>query len=314
MGNSQNKNVSKRTENVYNVTPPTPFMTEEEFFKTWYIWKNDFLLFKRTFIGANSDKQQWGNMLLNLMGPIGQNIHSAFTFNSQNEKENIDILIQKFDEYYIFSGRKKLPLENVYEYINELELMIKEKNITNGEELIRKKILTEINKHQFTNAANNIIPTFIFSSDFNKLTLKEIAFIWKLYTDSDNCTRCDGIHSPEKCPSLGKQCSKCNEWNHFSKRCPTNYINNCYYCGGNHICRKCPAFNEICTKCQKKNHFKWKCQSIQIPQCRFCGLSHAANRSLCSAKNNICSNCKLMGHIPSRCNKRFHANRLQNLK
>lgn len=188
--------------------------------------------------------------------------------------------------------------------------MIKEKNITNGEELIRKKILTEINKHQFTNAANNLIPTFIFSSDFNKLTLKEIAFIWKLYIESNSCTRCDGIHSPEKCPALGKQCSKCNNWNHFSRRCPTIYINNCDYCGGNHIYKKCPAFNEICTKCQKKNHFKWKCQSIRILQCRFCGLSHAANRSLCSAKYNICSNCKIMGHIPSRCNKRFHANRV----
>lgn len=124
LGNSQNGNISKRTENVYNIMPPTPFMTEEEFFKTWYIWKNDFLLFKRALIGTNSNKQQWGNMLLNLMGPIGQNIHSAFIFDTPNDKENINILIQKFDEYYIFSGKKKLPLENVYEYINELEVDI----------------------------------------------------------------------------------------------------------------------------------------------------------------------------------------------
>lgn len=56
------------------------------------------------------------------MGPIGQNIHSTFQFNSLNDKENIDILLQKFDEYYIFSGRKKLPLENIYEYINDLQV------------------------------------------------------------------------------------------------------------------------------------------------------------------------------------------------
>lgn len=102
--------------------PPKPFMTEEEFFETWYKWKNDFLLFKGALIGTNSDTQQWGNILLNLMGPIGQNIHTAFTFDSPNSKENVDILIQKFDKYYIFSRKKKLPLENVYEYINELEV------------------------------------------------------------------------------------------------------------------------------------------------------------------------------------------------
>ena len=102
--------------------PPKPFMTEEEFFETWYKWKNDFLLFKGALIRTNSDTQQWGNILLNLMGPIGQNIHTAFTFDSPNSTENVDILIQKFDEYYIFSRKKKLPLENVYEYINELEV------------------------------------------------------------------------------------------------------------------------------------------------------------------------------------------------
>lgn len=56
------------------------------------------------------------------MGPIGQNIHSTFQFNSLNDKENVDILLEKFDEYYIFSGRKKLPLENIYKYINDLQV------------------------------------------------------------------------------------------------------------------------------------------------------------------------------------------------
>lgn len=56
------------------------------------------------------------------MGPIGQNIHSTFQFNSINDKENVDILLEKFDEYYIFSGRKKLPLEDIYEYIKDLQV------------------------------------------------------------------------------------------------------------------------------------------------------------------------------------------------
>lgn len=320
MGNSQNKNVSKknnRTDFIFaynsnrttlpNVIPPSSFITEDEFFKTWCSWKNEFLTFKRVLNKENFNKEKWGNLLLNLMGPIGQNIHSTFQFNSLNDKENIDILLQKFDEYYIFSGRKKLPLENIYEYINDLQFIIKEKNIDNEQELIRKKILAEINEHQFNNAAKRVIPTFTFSSDFNKLTIKEIAFIWKLYIDSNSsksCTRCGSNHVSNKCPSLGKQCIKCNEWNHFPKRCPKNFITNCHYCGGDHRYKNCPAYNEICTKCQKLHHFSWKCKSKKILQCNYCGLTHIASRSHCTAKNIICNNCKTMGHISSKCNKK----------
>ncbi|XP_003492831.1 uncharacterized protein LOC100744224 isoform X1 [Bombus impatiens] len=310
MGNSHNKNVSaKRTTKVPYVKLPAPFMTEEEFFKNWNTWKNNFLAFKRVQNKNNSDKQQWGNLLLNLMGPVGQDIHNTFVFNFPNDKENVNILIEKFDEYYIFSGRKKIPLENVYKYIDDLQLIIKEKNIENEEELIKKKILTEINEHQFTNAAKQLIPIFIFSSDFNKLTLKEIAFIWKLYTDIISCLCCGDNHYSEKCPALGKQCVKCNKWNHFPRRCPTIFIYNCNYCGGDHMRKRCPAFNEICTKCQKLNHFKWKCHLVQIAQCRFCGLSHAASRSLCPAKDNVCSICKHIGHVPSKCNKKFYTHK-----
>lgn len=97
-------------------------MTEEEFFKNWNTWKNNFLAFKRTQNKNNSDKQQWGNLLLNLMGPVGQDIHNTFVFNFSNDKENVDILIEKFEEYYIFSGRKKIPSENVYKYIDDLQV------------------------------------------------------------------------------------------------------------------------------------------------------------------------------------------------
>lgn len=111
------------TTTLPNIIPPHPFITEDEFFKTWCSWKNEFLTFKRVLNKENFNNQnRLGNLLLNLMGPIGQNIYSTFQFNSLNDKENVDILLEKFDEYYIFSGRKKLSLENTYEYINDLQV------------------------------------------------------------------------------------------------------------------------------------------------------------------------------------------------
>ncbi|CAL7938039.1 unnamed protein product [Xylocopa violacea] len=182
---------------------PTQFMTVEEFFKNWHIWKNQFLLYKTEATQVHNE-QQWGNTLLNLMGPIGQNIYSTFTFESSNEIRNVDVLLEKFDEYSVFSNKKKLPLENVYEYINDLQVIVRDKNIhvnENADEMIRKKICKEIDKYQFTNAAKRMIPTFIFSSDFNKLTMKEIAFIWELYIDN-TCKRCGNNHGTQKCSAL----------------------------------------------------------------------------------------------------------------
>ncbi|XP_076759067.1 uncharacterized protein LOC143428230 [Xylocopa sonorina] len=280
------------------IKPPIPFMTEEEFCERWNTWKKQFLRFK-TQSNRTSDDQHWGDTLLNLMGPIGQHIYKTFTFESSNERQNVNVLIDKFDEYSIFSTKKRLVLEDVYEYVNDLQVIVNGKNISNADKMIRKRILNEIDEHQFTNVAKNLIPTFVFLSDFNKLTIKEIAFIWKLYIDK-TCKQC-GNHHTTKCPALDKQCSKCNKLNHFSRMCPEHFISSCKFCGGSHERKKCPAFNEICTKCNTRNHFSWKCQPGQIVKCRFCDMSHPASRAVCPAKNVICRNCQKKGHIALKC-------------
>lgn len=187
-------------------------------------------------------------------------------------------------------------------------MTISKANIKDEEELVKNKILKEIDERTFTNTAKVLMPWFKFSSDFNNLTFKEIAFIWQLYDGNftESCHRCGNNHSDKKCPSLGKQCLKCNELNHSAKRCPTNFITNCHYCGDSHFKKRCPAYNEICTKCKKLNHFSWKCQS-QISHCRFCGLTHGASRSLCPANNALCTTCKTRGHFAVKCNNHLHS-------
>ena len=115
------------------------------------------------------------------MGPNGLKICNVFTFNSLNDKNDLDILLQKFDEYHTFASKEKLPDEDTYMYIRHLHLTASKANFKNDEELIRSKILKEIDERTFTNTAKVLMPWFKFSSDFNNLTFKEIAFIWKLY-------------------------------------------------------------------------------------------------------------------------------------
>lgn len=150
------------------------------------------------------------------------------------------------------------------------------------------------------------MPMFTFSNDFNNLTLKETAFIWMLYSNDmmKNCKKCGNDHDAKsKCAALDKQCTKCKEWNHFSKRCPSIFVDNCCFCGGSHFNKKCPAFGEPCGRCLRLNHFFWRCQQQQILKCKFCDLSHAASKSVCPARNSVCSKCHAIGHVASKCNK-----------
>ena len=289
--------------------PPRPFTSEDDFFDTWTSWKEEFLMFKAMVNEGSSNKSRWADLMLNLMGPIGRSIFNTFVFSLPVESKDIDILIKKFDIYFIFSTMKRKSRENVYEYVNDLRAMTKKKGVQNEERVIKKKILTEIDVGKFTNAAKCFLPTFTFSDDFGKLTLKEIAFFWEMYNDHSlmkTCKKCGLDHSAGNCPAVGKYCERCNEFNHFRRRCPQIFLDNCTYCGGAHFIKKCPAYRETCTKCQKLNHFSWKCQPNLILSCRFCGSSHPAAKACCPARDNVCSLCHNIGHVPSKCNRTSH--------
>lgn len=292
---------------ISSIKPPKQFESEEEFFQTWSSWKSDFLIFRRIIDCDKLDNKMCGNLLLNIMGPIGQEILKKFNFNSLNDKNNLDTLLNKFDEYYTIAPIKKPNKVDTFMYISQLQLKMEKANIANVEELIKNKILKEIDERMFTNTAKRMLPSFKFSSDFNNLTLKEIAFIWKLYDHRQFCDRCGDIHSDVNCPAMRQQCTKCKEWNHLHKRCPLVFVHNCKYCGNSHLKKRCPAYNEICTKCGKLNHFSWTCLSTQILQCKFCGLTHAASRSLCPARNTVCTRCKTTGHFAAKCEKNSYS-------
>lgn len=315
MGNSDSKTKEKNaipkppqrpSPTVPSVTPPQPFLTMDEFFENWQLWKDAFLKYKASAKG--STQTEWENTLLNLMGPIGQEIYAKIKSPHQGMK--LDTLLKEFDEYRVFQAKRRLPRECIYEYMDELQEIIRWKNVQHGEDVIRQRILVEINQSEFTDAAKKLIPNFVFSSAYNSMTLKEIAFFWNFYISQKNCTKCGYDHTDSKsCPAIGKQCKKCNKLDHYTRRCPNSFIFNCKYCGGGHRIGHCPAFGETCTKCNKPNHFYWKCQLPRICQCRFCGMSHSADRSICPAVNTYCMFCSMKGHFSSKCTQRLRTHR-----
>ncbi|XP_050452390.1 uncharacterized protein LOC126851998 isoform X2 [Cataglyphis hispanica] len=319
--NNENQTIYLKNKSEIKVTtpskpPPSKISTKEDFMMQWFSWKNEFLTYMKSIDQAESNKEKWGIMLLNRMGPVGQEISRSFTFDKEYAEENIDILLKKLDFYCIFGGRKRGDDEDIDKYVNNLTVMAS-KYMTNTDEIVKEKILMEVDKDRFTRKAESLILGFSFPSCKQSLTLKEMIYIWMSYENVNfkqseeihnflikNCNNCGKTHKINNCYARGKRCNKCGNENHYWTRCPSQFITNCLYCGENHFVRECPAYLNECNRCNKTNHFSWKCSIAKILNCNYCGLTHIASKSACPAINTICARCYKRGHFPIKCFKK----------
>lgn len=118
--NSEEKNAIKESNTTINV--PSKFITINDFVTTWFSWKDEFLIYMKNIDEVEANKQIWGNMLLNFMGPVGHEIHRTFRFYDDNPKEDINVLIKKFDIYCLYGNRKKKENEHIDTYVNKLKV------------------------------------------------------------------------------------------------------------------------------------------------------------------------------------------------
>lgn len=123
--NKENQTIYLKNKSEVKVTapskpPPSKISTKHDFMMQWFSWKNEFLTYMKSIDQAESNKEKWGIMLLNRMGPVGQEIYRSFTFDKEHAEGNIDILLKKFDFYCIFGGRKRGDDEDINIYVNSL--------------------------------------------------------------------------------------------------------------------------------------------------------------------------------------------------
>lgn len=286
---------------------PQPFNTEAEFLSVWVRWKELFIKCILKFDEQNAKQQERKYMLLNRMGSVALDICEKTKTSVENE--TFYSLLHIFDAYHMLQNKKRQPGESPHVYVKNLQGLTSMKSPEIAISLTRSKLKKEIKVTEFTHAAYSVLPEFKFDSDFDHLTLAEIAYIWQL---SDNfelgkthkivdCNSC-GLNHKSKCPAKELQCSLCKGFNHLSARCPRIYLFHCEYCGGKHRMRECPAYGELCRRCNRQNHFPWKCDSQKFISCRFCSTSHPRSRAACPARNNLCDKCNTTGHYSFKCN------------
>ncbi|TGZ53542.1 Uncharacterized protein DBV15_03508 [Temnothorax longispinosus] len=166
---------------VTDVTVPPAFVTKDHFIANWFLWKDKFLAYLKKIDKAEDKKQLWGIMLLNRMGPVGQEIHRTFPFYNKNAQEDINVLIKKFDIYCMYRNEKR-GCKDINRYTSDLIFIAVTWNHVDPTGIVKEKIIQDISTQRFTgNAAllieskgENLIPYL------QSLSLNEIILYWKL--------------------------------------------------------------------------------------------------------------------------------------
>ncbi|EGI69488.1 hypothetical protein G5I_01778 [Acromyrmex echinatior] len=331
--------LSNRHESIIKTVtvPPTIFATKDEFVRIWFSWKNDFFVYLKNIDKAEDKKQMWGFMLLNRMGPIGQEIHRTFHFYGEDKNTlDIDILIKKFDLYCLYRDNKR-GNKNIDEYIHELKSFAIARNYIDPTRIVKDKIIQDMSSQQFTGKAALLIESKgeKLIPYLQSLNLYHITLFWKQCEDlmtqkideipkqnfqqnstyaksattestsmEQNQNQCTTIwgHQCQLCfPKLCcVHCSKhCKQFNYYTDNYKDKYIYDCTKCGMSHIRSRCPAYGELCIKCNKKNHFSKMCRVPVVINCSKCGMNHAISK--CPAYGQICRHCNKLNHLEEKC-------------
>lgn len=100
----------------------------------WQRWRKQFQIFLKASGVHKEPADVQASLLINLIGPEGYDIYSTFKFTKEIEKDDIQILITKFDDYFKikqnttmarfkFFSRNQEKGENIDDYVTALKLL-----------------------------------------------------------------------------------------------------------------------------------------------------------------------------------------------
>lgn len=112
---------------------PDPLTKTDDMASNWQSWKEDFIIFMKVTGYINKPNEIRANLLKNRIGKIGIDAIQKISFDKPQDKEDMDILIAKLEEFFNppknevverfkFFSRDKKQNETMDEYINILKV------------------------------------------------------------------------------------------------------------------------------------------------------------------------------------------------
>lgn len=113
---------------------PDPLSKDGDIASNWQNWKEDFIIFLKATGYNNKSNIIRVNLLKELIGKVGIEAIENISFDNMQDKNNIDILIKKLEEYFnpskkevverykFFTTRTKKQNESIEQYISILKV------------------------------------------------------------------------------------------------------------------------------------------------------------------------------------------------
>lgn len=255
---------------IQGIHPPTHLDVTENIAENW-----------KTF------KQPWGNyaiimnihqqpetyqvaLFLHCIGPEALKIFNGMPFDNAHEREKLESIIQKFDEFtigetnemyerYVFNSRNQSPEETFDAYMAALRTLSQTCNFCDciRESLIHDRIVLEIQNPQ---TRKRLLQE-------RKLTLNRCIDICR--SSETSASQMKIISGTKTSEDVNRVKEKPEKSHHQSgKRKPDKNDKydrsrkSCLFCGGIHPFEKgkCPAWGHRCRQCGGRNHFASKCK------------------------------------------------------
>lgn len=222
--------------------------------KTWQQFKQSWQIYE--IASATIEKSPVVRLatFLHVAGPDAVKKYNGFTFESEEEKSNLDIVLQKFDkdckqttnilaERKKFYSRVQLKNETIDNYVTELRVLSSTCNFCNVDDALRDHFAFHIKSKR---GQERILAEA--QCDYKNLSFDKAVSIAKLHEVIEMETNQED--------EFRMEVDKIQNQIRTEHR---KYIENCKYCGKGHVAKKCPAYGKTCSSCGKVGHFQSVC-------------------------------------------------------
>ncbi|KAK8767070.1 hypothetical protein V5799_006149 [Amblyomma americanum] len=248
--------------------PPEPLQLSGNLSQNWKRFKQKLELFIKATTPKDDPRSGAAKaaLLLSVAGDEALDVFNTFTFGEQEDKEDYDTLVRKFEAYcaevsnevherYVFRSRKQEDGEPFERFIRDLkkqaaqcnfeglhDSMIRDQIVfgTNNsklrEKMLREKGLTLLKAEEMCRVAESV-------AQRNQVWARPGDSIDSVSRSRASCHRCVDRQETSAVNGSSYRCKKCNR---------------------RHEPRQCPAYGKRCNTCRKLHHFAICCPARAV--------------------------------------------------
>ncbi|XP_059060190.1 uncharacterized protein K02A2.6-like [Achroia grisella] len=245
----------------------------------WQRWKTQFKLFLKASGVHKEEPGVQASLLINLIGADGFDIYETFTFESDEERDDINIVLKKFDIYfgvkinitlarYNFFSRNQEQGETISQYVVALRLLSKNCAFASlEEELIRDRIVCGIR-------SGVVRDRLLRAEDLTLDKAIKICEADEVSADSSRCLEargaCVAAVAVRGAGGAGGGAGRRPRGGGYGRGrsrgrvAPAHMQVQCRGCGRKCTPGACPAQNVQCFMCHNYGHFARMCESVSV--------------------------------------------------